>query len=130
MNVLPQFVDLAKTPKEVNEDVQSSPAMVSDVAAYPYGLCISLDQETLDKLDLEDSPNVGDMIHMHCLASVTSVSKREVVDPATGEKSCDCRIELQITGIALENESEENEEYERSMPTIGQMAKKAYHSKK
>lgn len=71
---------------------------------YPYGLSISLCEDELAKLNLDDEDvQPGDMIHMHCMATVTSVSKN---DNTTSGPSC--RIELQITHISAENEAEED----------------------
>ena len=106
MEKMPQFVDMAREPQEPaemeNEIQENAPV-------YPYGLCISLCKEEIDKLDLEDDVEVGDMIHMHSLAKVTSVSKRDTVS------GTDMRVELQIIAIACENEDEENEEAEDDM---------------
>lgn len=100
---IPSMVSMELDDKEKAE--MSSPSLPK----YPYGLCISLCDDELEKLNLDtDEVNVGDMLHMHCLAEVTSVSKR---DDSNGP--C-CRIELQITNIAAESEDEENEESEKS----------------
>lgn len=101
MDILPQFVDMAQEPREEGEDY-SSPSL----PMYPPGLSICLYQEQLDKLDLDDDVEPGDMVHLFCMAKVTSVSKRDTADGP------DCRVELQITHIACENEDEENEESE------------------
>lgn len=108
--MMPKFVDMAITPAERKEDM---PMMASSPAAlptYPYGLCISLCDDELAKLKLPADCEVGDMLHMHCLAKVTSVSKNETTDGAR------TRIELQITAIAAEDEDGENEDAERAMP--------------
>lgn len=103
---IPSMVDMKLDAEEQEEAMNPSPP------AYPYGLCISLCDDELEKLGLDDNVNVGDMLHMHCLAEVTSVSKRD--DSNNGPS---CRIELQIKFIAAEDEDEENEEedkYERT----------------
>lgn len=89
------MTDMAKTPEEMEEmqeGVEYAPP------AYPYGLCISLTHEELDKLGLDDNCEVGDILHMVCMAKATSVNKNE-----NG-----CRIEMQIFDIeVLEDESAE-----------------------
>lgn len=105
MYKLPNMVDLSRSDEE-KEDAQSFNYEAPD---YPPGLSICLTQDELEKLDLEDDCEVGDMIHMHCIARVTSVSKKEV----NGEN--DCRIELQITHISAEDEDDENDEAEEDM---------------
>ena len=80
--------------------------MMPEAPDYPYGLCISLCQDELEKLDIDyDDVSVGDMIHLVCMATVTSVSCH---DSETSGPSC--RIELQITHIAAEDEEEETKE--------------------
>src|SRR6266567_4995889 len=108
------MVDMAKTPDEVKKEVNDYPraSFASDLPApkvpvYPYGLCISLDEDTLAKLKLDgDLPDVGEMIHLAAMAKVTSVSERERED-TTGNKTRCCRVELQITHLATEVEDQE-----------------------
>lgn len=98
--------DMSLTPQESKEISEPS------LPKYPYGLCISLCQDELDKLNLsEEELCVGDMLHLHCLAKVTSVSSNETED---GSYS---RVELVITHIAAESEDEENDEEERPSRT-------------
>lgn len=104
------MTDMAKTPEEVKEETAGMSApMVSpaNINRYPYGLCISLTEEELDKLGLEPTCEVGDMLHLHALAKVTSVSQNET------EAGTRCRIELQITQLEVESEDEENEEADK-----------------
>jgi len=101
--------DMAISPEEQKEMVEFSiPTM--DAPSYPYGLCISLTEKELEKLDLSPDCEVGDMIHLFAMAKVTSVSINETQD---GE--C-CRVELQITHLELEDEDGENEEKESQQP--------------
>jgi hypothetical protein len=100
-----RFVSMVRTPKEIKEDTDK---LVADTVKmeqplYPYGLCISLDDDILSKLDIDDDCDVGDTIHLCCLAKVTSSSKR---DTSEGPKH---HIELQITDMAVEDEDEEND---------------------
>ena len=83
--------------------------MTSTGPKYPYGLCISFDEDTLEKLGLDDGemPEVGDMIHLMAMAKVTSVSENERESVGGATKKC-CRIELQITHLATENEDTES----------------------
>lgn len=107
------MVDMAKTPAEAKEDIaESMPPTVSggnpQTPVYPYGLCISFDEETLEKLGMGDDelPEVGDMIHLIGMAKVTSVNQNEMED-AGGNKTVKKRIELQFTHLAAEDEDDE-----------------------
>lgn len=103
MRLVPAMTDMRHTIEEKEEEYAvPSTATAPD---YPYGLSISLGTDELEKLDL-DTTDVcpGDMVHMHCMAVVTSVSKTD--NQNIGPQ---CRIELQITHIAAESEEEEDE---------------------
>ncbi len=93
------MVDMARDIEEMEETTQPE---MGEQPIYPYGLSICLTHDELDKLDLDNDCQVGDILHMVCMARVTSVSKNETTN---GES---CRIELQIFDIeTMENENEE-----------------------
>ena len=108
-----KMIDMAKTPEQVNKEVtesmpgapRSATSIADNLPKYPYGLCITLESEQLEKLGIDCECEVGDMIHLCAMAKVTSVSSRE---KEGGEN--DLRIELQITHLASENEDEEGHE--------------------
>ena len=93
---------MLETPEEVAKE---SPAMVTPAAytkpQYPWGLCITLNESSLDKLDLENMPEPGELIHGQFMAKVVACRQS-----ATDEKSSRS-IELQIVALALEDEDEE-----------------------
>jgi hypothetical protein len=66
-----------------------------DAVVYPYGLCIRLDNDAIEKLGLEELPKVGTYLYVTANVEVTSVSQNE---SETGENK---NIELQITDMAL-----------------------------
>ena len=114
------MVDMARTRDEKEELVGGAPQRldpVDFVGDYPAGLCLSWDEEILEKLDLDDDIELGDTVDIRAFAKVCSVSK-------TNDH---CRIELQITDMAVENEDteepgemageEEDEEEARPRPT-------------
>lgn len=109
-----KMVDMARTPAEVKEDIAKSMPSAGSIEkgsapVYPYGLCISLDEEGLAKLKIEgDLPDVGETVHFCALARVTSASETEQ-ETGAGEKKVCRRVELQITNLGLELEDAENE---------------------
>ncbi len=107
MMKIPPMADMRRTAEEKSEAL--APMTGADLPDYPYGLCISLTQDELEKLGLDDEelPEVGDMLHIHAMAKVISVSSSD--NEAAGK--C-CRVELQITHMVGEDEDEENEEAE------------------
>lgn len=105
--MMPKMQDMALTPEEKSEMAICGPSSpMSMINNYPYGLCISLGDEQLEKLNLDKDCEPGDFIHIFAMAKVTSVSKN---DTGEGEKT---RIELQITHMGIEDEGKENEEVE------------------
>jgi len=67
---------------------------------HPPGLCITLTQRELEKLDLEEPENTGDVIHMNVMARVKRITK----------DNGSCTVECQITDVmVLENESTEGD---------------------
>lgn len=72
------------------------PIAMPDKPTYPYGLCINLTADELDKLGLDDSDvEVGDYLHIEALSCVTSVSKSD------GPMGPCVRIELQIEKMGV-----------------------------
>lgn len=109
---IPAMVNMARTMAEKEEAAECVPSPANQ-PDYPYGLSICLCQDELEKLDLGDEDiQVGDLIHLHCMAMVTSVSKNST---SNGDQT---RVELQVTHIQAEGEDEENEEAEEEMKDI------------
>lgn len=125
-----KMVDMAHTPEDIKKEAEAYGVVPSGNAnKYPYGLCISLGNDELEKLNLDCDCEAGDMIHLFAMAKVTSVSQR---DTENGEVQK--RLELQITHLGLENEEEENEEVEEAeekaslyiKPSFSGLGKKLY----
>lgn len=78
----------------------------ADEPRYPYGLCISLGKDELEKLGITVLPKVGTEMMVHAMAYVKSTSAYET--QGEGEKMS---IELQITDMAIEgNQQQRNAE--------------------
>jgi major coat protein len=96
------MVNLARSPVEVKrETAMAVPAAKPMAAEFPYGCCISLDDECLTKLGLDgDLPAAGEMIHFEAMAKVTCASVRDEVDADGTSRQCR-RVELQITDMGM-----------------------------
>lgn len=95
--------DMKNKREEENEDhLRMSPID----GEYPYGLCISLSEKDLEKLDLDDEVEAGDFLHGAFMAKVTSITH------SSSENNKGCRIELQIVAMGIEDESTEYEDEE------------------
>lgn len=63
---------------------------------YPYGICLNLEKEQIDKLGL-GTPKAGARLMLHAMVEVKSVTVSDQAD-GKGYKS----LSLQITDMALE----------------------------
>lgn len=95
-----KMVDMRKTPEELKDN---SPMVTPDQNIYPWGLCIRLGNEEIEKLGLDCECEVGDMLPFSGLAFITSFSKNAT---ESGESR---NIELQIRYMSIASEEEENE---------------------
>lgn len=89
-----------KIDAKARQEKYSESAMV-DRPEYPWGLQLNLDEEAIEKLDI-DLPEVGKDMLIMARVSVTSVSQQE---SASGGKNRG--ISLQITDLCLEKDSGE-----------------------
>jgi len=105
MKHLMPMIDMAQSKEEIEERYPAAVAK-SDKAGpiYPWGLCLRLSEKEIAKLNLDEAPEIGDMIHIFAMAKVTSVSANATEN---GENRS---VELQITHMSVENEDEEDEE--------------------
>lgn len=98
------LVDLAMTPEE-QEDCGMVPAMPGekgDGPRYPWGMSISFNKATLDKLGLSPNCSIGDLLDARIFGTVTSVSMNKRNDGTE-----DCCVSVQIEKMAVENEMDE-----------------------
>lgn len=87
------LTNLKQTAAEVKEE--TSPA-VAEQPAYPYGLCLDLNDETMKKLGIIEMPKAGDVFKIEAMATVSRVSAYQEMN---GDN--DQSMGLQITDMAL-----------------------------
>jgi hypothetical protein len=92
-----RMVSMERTPAEKADAMM--PAILTETCDVPYGLCITLTDAELEKLDLDGECEHGDMIHLFAMARVQSVH----------QDNNGIRIELAITDLGVEDESTEEE---------------------
>ena len=95
---------------ELDDEAQLEAAMpiaMPDKPRFPYGLRICLTHDELKKLNLEPDCEIGDVIDLRAFAVVTSVSMNET------DHGQECRVELQIQKLAIENETTEDDTEEK-----------------
>lgn len=89
------FVDMEMDDEDQLDALMPLP--MPDKPRYPFGLKICLTNAELKKMKIEGDCDVGDTIDLRAFAEVTGVFK-------DGDN---CRVELQIQKLALEDESKE-----------------------
>lgn len=80
--------------------------------SYPFNLSMTLQQSDLDKLEADacdEDCQVGNYVHIHALAEIVGINKN---DSGDGEK---VTLNFQITHMCLENETAEDEEYDKNV---------------
>lgn len=90
------MVNMARTAEHKPEAVGHASPDSGEEAKYPYGLCLSLDDETLTKLGIEGPVSVGTEMMITAKVKVTSTSERESVSGGS-----EARMELQITDMEI-----------------------------
>lgn len=114
-----KMINMARTPAEAKEQLKDYPATAgqssaSSVPSYPWGLSVSLEEESLEKLGLAKRlPAVGETLQIVCMMRITSVSESESEREDGSKNSC-CRVELQITDMGLPMADMADIEMERS----------------
>ena len=88
--------DMKLSAKEAKK--QSEPKAIEDRPRYPYGLSLSLDSESLDKLGIDKLPALGETMVLTAKVEVTSVHSS---DSEYGKSKS---VSLQITAMELEKE--------------------------
>jgi len=81
----------------------TAPIAMPQKPDYPYGLRICLTTKELAKLGLEPDCDIDDVIDLRAFAVVTGCFRNKIEG---GQE--ECRVELQIQKLAIEQESEEN----------------------
>lgn len=66
-----------------------------DEPRYPYGLCLSLDKNSLEKLGITALPKVGGEMMITAKAKITGTSQYD------SQGVSDMRVELQITDMNI-----------------------------
>jgi len=92
------LIDLKMSKKDMAEE--ASPVSAENQNPYPYGACLHLDTDELEKLKIKELPAVGDEYHIRAVGRVTSVSSNESVG---GERRV---LDIQIEMMELTHEDE------------------------
>ena len=88
---------------ESDEKAEAAAMPADNEGQYPYGLCISLDKDELDKLGLE-LPRIGTEFHGEFIGVVTRLSEVAGNDMNGGEERS---MSIQITMLDMKPEVEQ-----------------------
>lgn len=92
------MANMKMSDEERAEQYGGATAMVPAESLYPWGLCITLDDDALEKLKLlKDLPQMDETLELKCKAQVVRVNAYK--DPMNGED--ESSIALQITDIEI-----------------------------
>jgi hypothetical protein len=91
------MVSMKKTKKEKAEMISEAKL---DAPEYPYGLRISLDSDSMEKLGFSNPLAVGKKLKVEAMVEVVSSSKYD------SQSGTNVSMELQITEMELEQEKE------------------------
>lgn len=85
-----------------SQETMAKPAML-EAPQYPYGLSIRLDNDSLEKLGMSDLPKAGKKMKLMAMVEVVG-SSQHTMKGGKDMKS----VELQITSMGLESDSEKD----------------------
>jgi hypothetical protein len=94
---MPTLINMQMSAEEAKETMEPKAA---DAPKYPWGLCITLNDETLAKLGITDLPKVGTVITIVAKAEVSSIR-----DYQTQGGESEASMDLQITDMAVSADS-------------------------
>lgn len=95
------MLNMQLTKTEAKEESGNEPYLPK----YPYGLCLYLDDETLEKLGITELPKVGTVMTLTAQVKVTSVRSSETqTEKSKGEtdENTNSSVDLQITDMELQ----------------------------
>lgn len=92
------MVNMKLTTKEVKKEGNEM-AVCGQDSPYPWGMCIRLEKEELDKLKMAKLPQVGDELHITAVGKVTSVAS-SLRDQNDEDKT----VSIQIVMMSVDDE--------------------------
>lgn len=104
-------LELKKKDKKDTKDCCVTEA--GDSPVYPWGSRLSFENEQISKIEGLSDVDVGDEVKIYAVATVISVRK-ESRKKSDGSSKDDHSVELQITGIAIEDDSEFEKSFDKA----------------
>ena len=95
---MPKLVSMKITKEERDKRTEPS-SLATDGPAYPYGLTVQLDNDSLEKLGIKTLPDAGEKYTLIAAVTVVGVSSSE------SESGKNRSVSLQLTALCLEDEA-------------------------
>ena len=97
------MIDMKRSEADMASEADAIPA---DVGQYPYGLCINMDKDELDKLGITELPAIGAEVHLVAVGTVTRISQSTGMDESM---SMSVQITMMDAKVEPAHEGEESE---------------------
>lgn len=91
-----KLVSMKRTAEDKRQDMGEPCGIEATAPDYPWGLCIHLDADELDKLGMKQLPAIGTEIPVMVKVKVTRVSQ-SAVEGSDEQRS----VDLQITDMGI-----------------------------
>lgn len=88
---MPTLINMELSSAEAKQEV----AMESEAPKYPWGLCLTLNDDALKKLGIDKLPEIGSKVRIVAVAEVSAV--RAYAE----QNGADTSVDLQITEMAV-----------------------------
>jgi len=90
----------AEERKEMNSSV------LTEAPAYPYGLCLTVDTSTVEKLGISEAPGVGEKVMILAVGEIKSVN----LDNTIKDDRRNFNFQIQITKMDLKQKEDEKDD--------------------
>lgn len=97
-----KMVSMKRSPSDKRGDKMETAPCEAIEPDYPWGLCVHMDKDELDKLGITDLPKIGTEMMIEAKVKVTRISQ-SAAESADGSDEY-TSVDLQITDIGLEDE--------------------------
>lgn len=91
------MINMAMSAAEAKEESVPCASDPSELPKYPYGLEVQLDDNSMEKLGISKLPDVGYVMQMTCMVTVTNVRSSQAQDNEPEQS-----MSLQITDMQLD----------------------------
>jgi hypothetical protein len=102
-----KLVSMKMSPQTAKQMTEPCAVDGGDRPRYPWGLSITLDEDSLDKLGMDTMPDVGESLQLSALVDVTACSSNET---DSGKRRS---VSLQITDLALGTKASDSDHAEK-----------------